>query len=477
MLLTTDFEKACVETKYGYVHKKSNIKFYDTGAGFSCPFHANFDAKIISISYGDLDDALIVENWQACKIARKIGGEAKNLMDAKPVKEEGAEKMRELLMMNVGFGDCFILSEENDGMLIDFGSIQSIHTRLVSDVESQILNKNIRRCLLTHFHSDHYKGINELANLPSMKNRFSEIILPNIYFNQAAFRIQLFRLIALSKYGGAWLDAYNYVSSKVRFQQLLVAGGHFHYVAESAQFRIGKTEYTVLAPSRTDLIKLGEMELLQYVDEWLNGRDDKAQDEIRQLYREIIQATFQTMKFDDAREFTAEKFVERKDWDIDLESLLQKIEQFSELKLSIPIDKQKKLDGLQRSFSYDWNRLSIVFKANDDSLLMTGDMKKRVWDGVVRHYCRNHIAVFKVPHHGTKDYFCWDFPQDSQYLISNGQCKGWDISALYPLYYCSSKFSCTNSSECEFDMGTHTKCSGALDCGCLMGSGGITVRY
>jgi ribonuclease BN (tRNA processing enzyme) len=361
-------------------------------------------------------------------------------------------------------------------MLVDFGSMRKIPQLLVDSVEDKIVGKNIDRCLLTHFHSDHYKGINELAKSANMQNRFSEILLPNLYFNKAAFKIQLFRLGSLSK-GTAWEDAYNFVTSTVRFNDLLRADGVLHYVSKGAKFQIGRTDYTVLAPTLPDLKKLVDTELLScaegIIDE--HGVDNSA----AQLYHKIIEAASKIMQLDDIlhNDIPMQRRVEKELSDDDIDKMLSDIERFSELKWDISYDKQKRLNGLQRKFSGDWNKLSIVFKADDDSLLMTGDMTKKAWRHTVKPYCRNAIKVFKVPHHGTKNYFCWDFPNDADYLISNGKCFDWHISALYPLHYSSANFSCTGNDGCEYRLGTGSHCSNAKNCGCPIGGNAIVVSY
>ena len=85
--------------------------------------------------------------------------------------------MRELYIFNVGFGDCFIIKDEQTSFLIDCGGMGSkISDNIIDDIKSKLGNDNY--LLITHFHQDHYNLIDKLEDV-----KFKKIFLRNIYDN------------------------------------------------------------------------------------------------------------------------------------------------------------------------------------------------------------------------------------------------------------------------------------------------------
>ncbi len=93
-------------------------------------------------------------------------------------------------MQNVGFGDCFILTEEDVSLLVDcgtmaFNGMNSNHNDfkdLVSEVKTKIDRYDKKFALLSHFHKDHYKGFKCLSEKYS--NIFDKFYIPYIYIDE-----------------------------------------------------------------------------------------------------------------------------------------------------------------------------------------------------------------------------------------------------------------------------------------------------
>lgn len=382
--------------------------------------------------------------------------------------------MSKVEMINVGFGDCFILSERDteneireDSLLVDFGSKSHIAKSIVTAVANQITSDNIQRCLLTHFHDDHYKGINELAKIPAMQGQFTEIILPNVFFSSTTYKIKLAQLVFLRKYGAAWNEAYNYVSSIVSFYKLLNTKGLLHFVSKGSIFSIGPKKYNVLSPYQKNINAESNTGFLDFFEEMMSF-------EQKQLYDGIVSTASQILTFENNNiRLENTQIIGRID---EINAFMNQIDKFSKYEIVFSAEKRKRINSFNLSFSKNWNELSIVFAESNGGIVMTGDMPKRIWEKVKGNIAYP-VTVFKVPHHGTKTYFCSDFPKEANYLISNGSYSSWDITALYPLYYTNIKLHCTNYNGCEYYAGKGATCSCVINCGCPLGKDRIRVYY
>ena len=67
--------------------------------------------------------------------------------------------MRLVHFFNVGYGDCFILENKEEAMLVDCGTKQKLTNIQQSlNLINSIMNKKEQKVgLLSHFHSDHLR--------------------------------------------------------------------------------------------------------------------------------------------------------------------------------------------------------------------------------------------------------------------------------------------------------------------------------
>lgn len=120
--------------------------------------------------------------------------------------------LKSINIFNVKFGDCFILrnglnKDSSDKMLVDFGSIQKINQTVIDAVNFELTTAERTYLMVTHFHSDHYKGIKYLNN----RIIFDEIYLPN-YFSKDIVKLQFTLLSLLNESHPAYQVAYNLLS-------------------------------------------------------------------------------------------------------------------------------------------------------------------------------------------------------------------------------------------------------------------------
>lgn len=120
--------------------------------------------------------------------------------------------LKSINIFNVKFGDCFLLrnglnKDSSDKMLVDFGSIQKINQTVIDAVNFELTTAERTYLMVTHFHSDHYKGIKYLNN----RIIFDEIYLPN-YFSKDIVKLQFTLLSLLNESHPAYQVAYNLLS-------------------------------------------------------------------------------------------------------------------------------------------------------------------------------------------------------------------------------------------------------------------------
>lgn len=94
---------------------------------------------------------------------------------------------RTISMYPVGFGDCYLIEENESALLVDFGNIDyrpqsktaNPFVATTNALQKAVQSKEERSLLITHFHQDHYNLITSLY-----PNIFNAIYLRNIFSNQ-----------------------------------------------------------------------------------------------------------------------------------------------------------------------------------------------------------------------------------------------------------------------------------------------------
>jgi|GEM_PF-2647446 len=381
-------------------------------------------------------------------------------------------KARQIEMLDVKFGDCFILSEDGQSMLVDCGTRNS-KSYLATAVSRIEADNKIKKALLTHFHEDHNKGFDILES--NAVKEFDEIILPNIYDKSGnTIKLNLARLIVCSKKSKAWKAALAHITLPIRMDKLLAINGHFIFVSDGGSFALSNTTYNVLSPTQQDVQNFSGMPMLKVIDDAIVNDSilRESSNEILRIFRywlEQVETISGVAVVRKNQEFT-----------IQAEDRLKKvldifIERGGEIMNSFNGEQKEEVKKWAEKLSRKWNKFSIVFKSSENEILMTGDMEEITWRKYIKPKyfsgASGNVKILKVPHHGTKSYFSSNFPvsDDTKFLISNGTYRKWSISDEYNNHY-SGEFYCTNK-NCTYYLNNHSCCKN------LKHIGNSTLQY
>jgi ribonuclease BN (tRNA processing enzyme) len=392
-----------------------------------------------------------------------------------------------LTMLDVGFGDCFMLEDSSSRLIIDCGTLNpKEHTNkfdgLFHHMTSNVLPLNA--AMVTHFHKDHCSGFVYMAK-KNPRPIFDTIYLPNILTRDT--------LIVNAAIIGMAFESIprELAAAKYQFKVLKALYGlarpnsEFFFINEGSKLSFSTKHFDVYSPIidshyYTDYKdKINEIHsALIDIPEYRQIMELAQRTRLWSWADEPSQSNVETYSVPNAHEIrSVNKELVNGD---DLIGLQLHIERFAGFLTS---QEYSTLNEHLRSllqeiigFRKDWNEASIVIKSDDNSLMMTGDMTRRIYDIIDCKYnlsCGTKIKVFKVPHHGTQGtntkYYSNSFPCAEQYLISNGsRCSrpNWYITKNYPQRYapntkmvCSSNMFCDRSPNCI--CGSYATVSGA----------------
>jgi beta-lactamase superfamily II metal-dependent hydrolase len=155
-----------------------------------------------------------------------------------------------LRMYNVGFGDSFLIKNDNASLLVDFGSIKKPKSPASLNLAAQDIRSNMScsseaELLITHFHSDHTNQLPQLG-----VNIFDKIYIRNIYRTPTTYQMSLLTFIyscAVRDPEGqdAALLALFFVKKGLR---LLKNNGKIVFVRQGSFFTVGSLGFEVLSP-------------------------------------------------------------------------------------------------------------------------------------------------------------------------------------------------------------------------------------
>lgn len=361
-------------------------------------------------------------------------------------------------MYNCYFGDCFNIENLNENnLLVDCGihSIcQNINVRnqRFKDIYCDI-NNSTMDFLLSHYHEDHYNGIEYMSNKWNYK--FEKVYIPDIWdINGSIDAISLHLLSGI-------LDKsilHKGTTILTFLKALCKDDGKVIFVRRGSKIQ---DKYVALWPSEK-FIKDKADKLLKkmIVDEDLSDND------ISQLsyYSTELQTIVLGIR---SNNIERSGLLER----INLleEDISKSFEHF--------IDKGVKPSTLFNLKDFG-NNISIVFQNNEDTandnILFTGDFGslKKQWNKIECNFdgkkdCKMHplYHVIKIGHHGTRAYyhsFVGRINNDSVLLIPNdGGKKGWNICSDYSLNALSTgaQVICATNNTCEAKNNNRGCCS------------------
>ena len=341
-----------------------------------------------------------------------------------------------LRMINVGFGDCFLLLDENRSLLIDWGSRGFSKTKypsikyLVKDIKESLFdNKCKNEALITHFHTDHYSGFKQLAKIDS--NTFDGTYIPYLYIKQNGRVI----LLELAIYFYTFLQPTSYaaiISANILNHLKLLSGltknNQIKCVFTGKTINFSGLILDVIWPDKQfELCGPG-------LTTFLGRLEGEAEDigEFQELKREILdnlKAWYELTSGEEVNEDHANTIIERQN------ELIRRLDEFKNTSTANPfnnVDLNGAKSAYARMFSRSNDSASVVFQSAEKGLLMTADIEKEIIDNYLKDRFYENYEIMKVPHHGTGNHYSSNLPKSQIFLISSGERKNYGkVGAVY----------------------------------------------
>ena len=174
--------------------------------------------------------------------------------------------MMNIRMYNVLFGDCFLIQEEQENLLVDFGrddvgrddtggtKIQPIADDIIELSEEKDLS-----ILLTHFHRDHVNGI-YWTNLLNRKE-IDRLYIPNIVALQGGQRqLSYVTLVVLSEFFDAicFQNGNPQITLYTLLLKCICNNTTVQLIERGCTFQFGGKDYDVLWPKISELSVITE---------------------------------------------------------------------------------------------------------------------------------------------------------------------------------------------------------------------------
>ena len=376
----------------------------------------------------------------------------------------------------MGFGECFMLCNNDECLLVDCGSESDNKDIYFGYVSSELKKHKTYSAMISHFHEDHMNGFRSL--LTSFLHKFKQVYIPHIFTtgqhnNQVDYLIMQYLL-----------EQTPYVRSRTYhlwdlLTDLVAARQHICLLKRGKAFQEIDTRFETLWPVPKEIIN--------------DALTDAKCSELSFLYQFISQIKELSEELSNCFLAIANKNFD----DIDWRSISQMCQDFrdrlEELKESFTkaikaaeaeTQKQEICKKVRECHvKLDKNCTSIVFQTNtlNKPVLFTGDVTRSIMAKIARNEptpstpIRSHYYAIKVPHHGTYTDHYFNFGPYASYdylMISNGETnnptKRGKISAQYLLKNKNYCVCCTNDDDkrCEatcptiFQMCSNCICNG-----------------
>lgn len=303
--------------------------------------------------------------------------------------------MVNLTMYNMGHGDCFLIADQTEGVLIDCGGSAYSSAIVKTYVSPDLLSIQNKRLVITHFHNDHINKI-KLLN----KNiKFKDVYVPNALNTK-----DIHRAFAIIKYGKprskAYAMAYNYLMLIPMIEDYLDKSSTIHYVSRFYKMDFNFSLFEVLWPDKNLFFK-----------EDLNFKFTKKEKEIiseyESIFLEYIQDEYSSITV------TLERYKKNRD----IKSIM---DDFKQQPKDVEKDYTFNIKEISKKLG---NQLSLVIIDSNKSLF-TGDITKKIFNEEVASHVVARITILKTPHHGSKSYFTYLLPNADIAFVTEISSKG-----------------------------------------------------
>lgn len=350
--------------------------------------------------------------------------------------------MYSITMKNVGFGDCFLIKNGDETLVVDCGTRAKPDSKYpqLKNIANEIACKakeNNYSALITHFHADHISGFKKMEKENS--KIFSKFYVPGIIklgkkdFIIYKMEINIFFIYDLrnKKWDSstAELKSFQFVDKLAQEIVFLKAGD---------KFSIGNASYEVLWPDWR-IIKYEELLKLYDIMESVikNELKDKYEDfyVIKESILNSIDEWYQNNR----------GVVER---------MKEELLRLSKLKYECKKEREKIIeqideDEIHISLNEAVNGTSIVF--HDKKILMLGDVLSSIIEILS---LKEYYDVVKIPHHGTASHYSSLLTKkcDTAFISTKKRDNYGNISESYVNHFLNcSLIVCTNGDEnCEY---------------------------
>lgn len=347
-------------------------------------------------------------------------------------------------MNDVGFGDCFLLSDNNDIMMVDCGTLSlsdAVFHPIVDTIKTTYIDgKANKQALITHFHLDHYSGFEYISSKHT--EAFNKVFIPYLTISDSNSKNIVLLELAIYCYFLFGRNSYCYKLSEKILKQIdvitkLTDYANIFCLSTGDQFDVGNKNYEVIWPDREFEFE----EVLKYYLEKLNEIYSN-HDEFMIIKDKIIENmkkwfTYTSISYDDkdSKRQRIEELIKSQKESMKRLDELKRID--GSLKDNVPIINDFRYFGT-KIFARDANSTSIVFhdcerKAvmdelavtleadiNNKDILMTGDISKRIINKYLKNRFKSNYYILKAPHHGTESSFSKHLLRSDKILISTG---------------------------------------------------------
>lgn len=399
----------------------------------------------------------------------------------------------ELEMVNVGFGDCFILYDNINkiSFMVDFGSRGFKNSnfkridQLAEYLKSTYIDSNSKNfALITHFHLDHYSGFNYLSKHYS--NIFDAVYIPYLCIEDSSshkivlLELAIYYYLFLNKESYTW-QVSNNILNQIKIVTTLAKNNNVICLSSWDNFSCNDREFQVIWPDKEVKFENTLIEYNKYLDSLTSNLSD---------FNEIKNKIIDNMK--EWYEYTSKKNNSDINRNSDeLGQIIKNQDQYLDL-----LDKfRNKYSGLlekgiynsmkyysTKLFSRSNNSASLVFhdkinkkqltwpndevsvtKEQNNIILMTGDIEATIVDKYLKdRFHSEKYYILKAPHHGTEGHYTRNLPKAQNILISTGPRTGYGkICDKYKVHNdTNGPRVCTNGNiYCEIISKLHTKCN------------------
>ena len=329
--------------------------------------------------------------------------------------------IQRITMVNVGFGDCFVVDGGNfvskGSMLVDCGSVSkpSNIKHTIQNVAKTYFSSNRELSLLvTHFHADHYNQLSFFSSAPGHRD-LHDIYLPNM-FTPEIVSISFYALSQLNPVSDAELYQFylSILMSTFRISNIVGNRTTIHFLdTRSRTFRNPVNEFRVLWPD------------MNYLNSFANYLVDKTNKETEfAFFFNIIKEDFEVTGGDNQGIVTLNPHP-------GVTPDLNGIEgQFKDhAKKSVH---DQNLNSEQKAALSDLaNDYSLVFDDEQDGrAIFFGDAPKKTIEMIQDDFLP-YYSVVKAPHHGTPNYYSLAVPNGTFILVPFGKKGKYQIDDAY----------------------------------------------